>query len=724
MTDESGKKKSIFKNCYSASMVGMIGGGTTMGGFAGYAAARTVFENCYATGEVGSLDTDTQKFTSVGGFSGTIMGTYTNCIYDKQTTAMKNIGGGTAAGVTGKSTKAITGHVAEGDVAGKIISDGFATEENDPWVAEAGLYPQIKAFSDPAASGFPVDQVDLVKAYSLASASTVFLRDESSAEMPNNYDTVRDILELFSFTSVAKNGNYGFKWEVDPKHYDVGEKDIYSPIVTDKKTPVLSFDAKNIGIDDQITNMAPGIGWTRVTAMFTGIDGKLVTGNRALRIVPTAAISLGVANPDMGIGRDVRIFPDVDVNKTYNHREGVKLIRTTAEDLNKVPPKAPHGLYPDETYKNAVVMLAIDPESDDPELSTPENRGTIDVIIKKYDHTKPISQESLLSADVVPNDEAFMTDEQKAANARYRELFNGAKDFTKDDYGIYVLTYKWTVDGVVQTNSKKVYILPATALSYRYNDGDENTGSTESPLDDCYITGYHRANEKAGIEDNYEGQTFKLADGPTRSGYRFVGWSLDAAATPESYTANTDGKAFIVGSQLKEDTVVYAVWEIRNYDVCFKADGLDSFGMNTDTTVTGIGYGDSISATPGKAFPEVPTAGAVDHNTNKKFLGWSTMNPLDLPKDKDGKAIAQTVDFGADSSISIVGLGYSDYYKYFVDEKEANTVITVYPVIKTNEATLRFYNNDGSTINDKKGAQVGADYKILYGGTYPAAPVV
>ncbi|MEG0379630.1 MAG: hypothetical protein RR614_14230, partial [Eubacterium sp.] len=89
----------------ATSMVGMLNGGSEMGGFAGAVTdTKAIFTDCYAAGEVGSLDTNSEAFAGVGGFAGSTAGTYTNCIYDKQTTAMKGIGGGSGAGVIPKST--------------------------------------------------------------------------------------------------------------------------------------------------------------------------------------------------------------------------------------------------------------------------------------------------------------------------------------------------------------------------------------------------------------------------------------------------------------------------------------------------------------------------------------------------------------------------------------------------------------------------------------------
>ena len=61
-----------------------------MGGFAGDAGSAMAFQNCYSAGEVGSLETTTTT-PSVEGFTG-VGGTFTNCSYDKQTSAMREKG--------------------------------------------------------------------------------------------------------------------------------------------------------------------------------------------------------------------------------------------------------------------------------------------------------------------------------------------------------------------------------------------------------------------------------------------------------------------------------------------------------------------------------------------------------------------------------------------------------------------------------------------------------
>ncbi|MEG0379564.1 MAG: hypothetical protein RR614_13895, partial [Eubacterium sp.] len=358
------------------AMVGMQNGGINLGGFTGTINSSTsvkaaTFENCYAAGEVGALDTEPGKTATTGGFSGgsaTTKTTITNCFYDKQTTAMKDAAVNKVAhpNVAGKRTKELTGHTAEGDPTGTVIVDGFDTSDAGAWTTEKGMYPQLKAFTDPVASGFDPKDAAVARAYSVASASTVFLRDDADAEHPDNYDTVRSILDLFSFTSKAKNDHYGFKWEVDPAHYDAGKNDIYNAVIKDKDgefLPVLSFSKPLMGKDDRVVDMAPGIGWAKVTSAYkdnyegSPTKGQTINGNRALRIVPTTTLSLGTADPNMGIGSDVRLYPEIEgEKKVYDHREGVSFIRTTSKDLlEKKEPQS--GKFTSTEYKDVPVMI-------------------------------------------------------------------------------------------------------------------------------------------------------------------------------------------------------------------------------------------------------------------------------------------------------------------------------------------------------------------------------
>ncbi|MEG0377220.1 MAG: hypothetical protein RR614_01960, partial [Eubacterium sp.] len=359
-----------FENCYTTAMVGMDDGGTNLGGFMGKTNGGAIqYTNCYSAGEVGSLETQLGVNT-VGGFAGSYVAgdNCTNCYYDKQTTATDQYGivgltGNYPGQLEGKTTKVLTG------MNGTV--PGFDTSYYGAWTTEKGMYPQLKVFADPInTGGFMAKDAAVVKAFSLASASTVFLRDETTSGS-TNYDTVRNIREPFNFTSKAKNNAYDFSWEVDPDHYDVGKKDIFSTVITNPATPVLSFSSELKGKDDRVVNMAPGKGWAKVTASFVDnysgspTKGQKVTGNRALRIIPTTTMSLGTATPDMGIGSDFRIYPDnPDLDKgqpiiKYDHRIGTTFVEISAAEIarGEAGGKTPYPAgTPEASYKNNVVL--------------------------------------------------------------------------------------------------------------------------------------------------------------------------------------------------------------------------------------------------------------------------------------------------------------------------------------------------------------------------------
>ncbi|MGN1013505.1 MAG: hypothetical protein ACI4ON_06765, partial [Clostridia bacterium] len=121
---------SIYKNCYSTSMVGMDYSGSGVGGFIGYSknsASTTIdglgkvqgiiMQNCYAAGEVGNIGTDTNvntaKTKKIGGifgyyYSTTYLNLY-NCFYDKQTTGMREVAVGLAGNNGTCQLKGVTG---------------------------------------------------------------------------------------------------------------------------------------------------------------------------------------------------------------------------------------------------------------------------------------------------------------------------------------------------------------------------------------------------------------------------------------------------------------------------------------------------------------------------------------------------------------------------------------------------------------------------------------
>lgn len=257
-------------NCYSTAMVGMSDGGKNMGSFVGVGATNLAVENCYAAGEVGTLRSDIDgmpldaagnrlETENVTGFCGNNLGNFTNCYYDKQTTAMCDIG--TREGVQGLITR-----------------DLIDLDLGDAWTTSAGGYPELKVFAE---SDDP-----LTRACSAASTSTVHLY---ASEDGSDYDTVRRIRYPFPLTSNANSGKPAIatKWE----NY-VGEdpdNPLYpniSPLVPGDM-PIITLT--DVGARDAVSSVAPGVGWLQVNT--TDKDSAAV-GQRRLRLVPTTSIAL------------------------------------------------------------------------------------------------------------------------------------------------------------------------------------------------------------------------------------------------------------------------------------------------------------------------------------------------------------------------------------------------------------------------------------------------
>ena len=101
-----------------------------------------------------------------------------------------------------------------------------------------------------------------------------------------------------------------------------------------------------------------------------------VSGNRALRFCPTVTLTLETANPDLGIGSDVRMYPafaKTDSEKRYDHRIGVNFIHATAQELANYTPTSP---LPTADYTSTEYNKI-------PVLIKNEVIGTVSVSIKK-----------------------------------------------------------------------------------------------------------------------------------------------------------------------------------------------------------------------------------------------------------------------------------------------------------------------------------------------------
>ena len=433
-SDLDKKAGTIYKNCYSTSMVGMDYSGEGVGGFIGSTANSgtinvsglgklngIIMINCYAAGEVGNIDTatdiETAKSKKIGGF----LGEYTsranqlnfyNCYYDKQTTAMREV----AVGMQGNGQEAcqlngVTGvYTQESIIKGVQGLTNVDMQDGDSWVYKEGYYPQLKAFVDDA-NNFTNNE--LVQSYSTASTATVFLdhwdnlmvedgQIQSRKDAKEIYDTIRDITSTFEFTSNENSNSSGYDitWQVDSetnstKGY-VEELKITQEDGTEKKVPVLSIqnpvknreEGLNFGLEVKdiykCYDFAPGKSWVKIEAKNT--IGNNVVGTRKLRLLPTAYIDAGeyaevtLVTDNLDEGRVVENSIEINGQKidatTYKHAQDTMYVITDSENLgdNKI-------IYPGQIVTK---------EESTPNLFAlwsryPDDENTSDVTTKKFD---------------------------------------------------------------------------------------------------------------------------------------------------------------------------------------------------------------------------------------------------------------------------------------------------------------------------------------------------
>ena len=271
-TDQRGNQ--TLTRCYSTVLVGvrsradgLIPAAQMQGGFmAAYVSASspangptTTVTDAYAAGEVGSYDVVLSGTTgpeSVGGFLASTLPnsasgnscekSFTNCYYDKQTTAMrewtignaKAIGSG-INGTTGSIVGCLTtttlqwkgGTGLASGTYGSGSDTGFrGFTNNAQWVYTPEHYPQLAAFVNASAANWgSTARADEVRAWSLASTATVMLNtwsegynwdangvrtgteiifnrpDASHIAGVLAYDTVREIVSDFKTTDIAAN---------------------------------------------------------------------------------------------------------------------------------------------------------------------------------------------------------------------------------------------------------------------------------------------------------------------------------------------------------------------------------------------------------------------------------------------------------------------------------------------------------------------------------------
>lgn len=324
-------------NCYSTSLVGLRSNGTRLGGFVGYLFdGRTpdghLFQNCYAAGETGSLDTNVaanRGSSSVGGFLG-YNGSYRpvvyqNSYYDKQTTAMKEWASGAnynsgISKLTGLDGVLTTNTVKSGTgLASAPGSTGFKGFTNDnEWFYQDGYYPQLAVFASATAANWGSEEhANLVKAYSEASAATVFLEPWDTLDT-ETYDTVRDLTLRFHLSSGAQTN-----WE----------KQGQTATIYGENMAILElgqFQAEGGSQTWYADEFVPGREWLTAKCDISGQVGR-----RSLRVVPTAHITAG---PDQTVFR----------GETYDHADTVAMAFSTGVRTDQDPNDITVGIYPDD----------------------------------------------------------------------------------------------------------------------------------------------------------------------------------------------------------------------------------------------------------------------------------------------------------------------------------------------------------------------------------------
>ena len=569
-----------FNNCYSTSMVGMSNGGSNMGGFAGAGNANTYANNCYAAGEVGTLksaadgtplDDLGNKITTsnVSGFVGNNIGNYNNCYYDKQTTGMCNIG-------------------ERGGIEGVLTQQLFRVDLGDAWKSSSGSYPELKVFSDSNADS-------LSRAYSAASAATVLLWTNDDAynatKSLDSYDTVRKIRYVFPLTNNENSGKSGFsiKWAnylgEDPEHPLFPN---ISPLV-DGDVPIITLS--DAGSKDNVSSVAPGIGWLQVNVTDAATSD---TGMRRLRLVPTTAIALAsfgnlslgdldtvCSNIDADLsskweGIDEALFTQkhkpIGEFQDYDHRSNISFVTTSSTainsfilsgydnvgDFNSSQTTADKKIIVEEFPKKADGKTFKDGslvEGDNTTLryrkGSDDNGDIIDVkLYKQVGGTaeNPIWEETPWTEDAIA-------------------AFHGGT-VVPEMRGTYKLEYEWkdpTAAIVQAQGQKKITISEPAYIVYHLNDGttlDESAAGTDD-YDICAIDpGDYRVGETINSDPAAGHVLHKLDPNYTITGHNEYYWSTTRQAQP--VVAQSDEIATQADYVAKEFTEASALHAGRN----------------------------------------------------------------------------------------------------------------------------------------------------------------
>ncbi|MCL2486198.1 MAG: hypothetical protein FWE86_01180, partial [Oscillospiraceae bacterium] len=604
-----------FINCYTTSMVGIYNKGENLGGFLSRKTApggQCNITRCYAAGEVGSIDTtsDLNRMTNkdVGGFVGDSVGiSYSNCYYDKQTTAMREWAGGAYLNGTHSSPAGTTATGVLANVKGLLTTDteksgaGLAGTTPKPgldsangWVLSEDHYPQLDVFVNPTTftnTNWMTQQEmnALVKAYSIASTSTVKLEtweeDYQGGPLPaTTYDTVRDITHCFNMTS---SNDVGWAKVGNGPRLNNGSGN--SVTLYGRTFPI--FTIFKAGADWCADNLAPGVEWLRVNAK---VDGQ--TGTRSLRVCPTSNLYAGERTADVPTGQ---------VPPLYDHADDCRLAFSTGhrlafEDEETGLPDITEGVFPDyplgapqsavqtgtipaSFYSDNGKYISLDADymSWDMRHKGPEpsnaTGGKLYVRGNLLGSIDQITGKVTLGADIG-------LDNSGSANP-FNDKFNGYAPFDPADKGNYVLSYFWTLqDGRYLKDSKLVRVRSyeqTLTVKAENEDGTPNGGA-------LYIDAYTSASDLGG-SPRAEATVTQTTGSPAAASWKIAGRAEVVKLTVRSGSDDEGWAEVVAGNPVAGTEIVVPRNHYVNFNSSMDEVYVDSVVVNKTYTVTESG---------------------------------------------------------------------------------------------------------------------------------------
>lgn len=500
------------ENCYTTMLVGLRSNPTYQAGFITPEALKKGFEematikNCYAAGEVGNYDTDlVDNSTHQGGFTTQIDAqptTWTNCYYDKQTTAMREWTDGNRREVNGvrgvltsSTSKGGTG-LASGTYGGADDKGFRGFSNNAEWVFTEEHYPQLAAFTNANSSGWISEEAaNMAKAYSKASTATVFLDT-----WDNGYDWNTYGVRTSSKVSYDRAG--GFSHKGGSNTYDT-VREIISPFeVTNTSWTEMVSGGLNVSDQEGITKDTikisngkgkvnnPGMNWYQVSE---SVEGQ--TGYRPLRLIAYMMVDAGEDK-------------DVEAGTLYNHREDVRMsmMDTITDNLvlglddDEVWSTYKSAGYPtksntDDSFTDQYYRAATDHENHLLTNFSASQGAWVNTEVwrakKNQDGTYPLDKDGNYIQDYsvkvtgVGTGQNATIDEKKwnGVVPIYPDIISGQK---------YIISYYWQLeDGRYVTDSKVVTITPGkqTLTTNVYNADDNSKNGSAMKLNNAVDSG-------------------------------------------------------------------------------------------------------------------------------------------------------------------------------------------------------------------------------------------